>query len=314
MATDTPAAADAAAGSRAAPRAAAAGHVHGHALSNPVGKDLAKLSLGALGVVYGDIGTSPLYALRECFHGPHAVDPTRPHVFGVLSLVFWALVIVIVIKYLSFIMRADNRGEGGILALAALVMGTARARRISAVAIPVLMGLFGAGLLYGEGLITPAISILGAMEGLEVATDSLAPLVVPITAGILVGLFAVQRYGTGRIGAIFALLGCIVFVAAHAVSLIFRDARVDDPEGLAAIALFLLGTLCSAGGFIVAGVAVVRAGRWTSWRRYSVLPVGIWMLCIVPLQFTPLLPLTVAVYAATVSAFAVALLAEPESR
>ena len=213
MATDTPAAADAAAGSRAAPRAAAAGHGHGHghALANPVGKDLAKLSLGALGVVYGDIGTSPLYALRECFHGPHAVDPTRPHVFGVLSLVFWALVIVIVIKYLSFIMRADNRGEGGILALAALVMGTARARRISAVAIPVLMGLFGAGLLYGEGLITPAISILGAMEGLEVATDRLAPLVVPITAAILVALFAVQRHGTGRIGQVFGWVMLVWF-------------------------------------------------------------------------------------------------------
>ena len=202
MATDSPAAADAAAGSRAAPRVTA-GHAHGHGLDNPVGKDLAKLSLGALGVVYGDIGTSPLYALRECFHGPHAVDPTRAHVYGVLSLVVWALVLVIVVKYLAFIMRADNRGEGGILALAALVMGTARARRISAVAIPVLMGLFGAGLLYGEGLITPAISILGAMEGLEVATDRLEPLIVPITAVILVGLFAVQRYGTGRIGQVF---------------------------------------------------------------------------------------------------------------
>src|SRR4029079_15438345 len=201
--------AQATAGSRAAPHPDA----HGHALANPVGKDLAKLSLGALGVVYGDIATSPLYALRECFHGPHAVAPTEAHVFGVLSLVFWALTIVIVIKYLSFIMRADNRGEGGILALAALVMGTARARRISMVAIPVLMGLFGAGLLYGEGLITPAISILGAMEGLEVATDKLAPLIVPVTAGILVALFAVQRYGTGRIGAVFGWVMLVWFVA-----------------------------------------------------------------------------------------------------
>jgi hypothetical protein len=107
-------------------------------------------------------------------------------------------------------------------------------------------------------------------------------------------------------------VGGILFVAAHAVSLIFRDARVDDPAGLAAIALFSVGTVCSAGGFVVAGVAVARAGQWTSWRRYSVLPVGLWMLCIVPLQFTSLLPLTVAVYAATVAAFAVALLAEPE--
>ena len=216
MATDNPAAADAAAGSRAAPRAAAgAGHGRGHGPGHekPKGKDLAKLSLGALGVVYGDIGTSPLYSIRECFHGPHAVTVTHGHVFGVLSLVVWALVLVIVVKYLTFIMRADNSGEGGILALAALVMGTARARRISAVAIPVLMGLFGAGLLYGEGLITPAVSILSAMEGLEVATDRLEPLIVPITAGILVALFAVQKHGTGRIGSVFGWVMLIWFAA-----------------------------------------------------------------------------------------------------
>jgi KUP system potassium uptake protein len=234
MATDNPAAADAAAGSRAAPRAAAAGHAHGHghALPNPVGKDLAKLSLGALGVVYGDIGTSPLYSIRECFHGPHAVTVTHGHVYGVLSLVVWALVLVIVVKYLAFIMRADNRGEGGILALAALVMGTAKARRISAVAIPVLMGLFGAGLLYGEGLITPAISILGAMEGLEVATDRLEPLIVPITAAILVGLFAVQKHGTGRIGAIFGWVMLVWFIA---IAITGIGGIVMSPSVLAAV-------------------------------------------------------------------------------
>jgi KUP system potassium uptake protein len=215
MATESPAAADAAAGSRAGPRAATgAGHGrgHGHPLDNPKGKDLAKLSLGALGVVYGDIGTSPLYSIRECFHGPHAVTVTQGHVYGVLSLVVWALVLVIVLKYLTFIMRADNRGEGGILALAALVMGTARARRVSIIAIPVLMGLFGAGLLYGEGLITPAVSILSAMEGLEVATERLEPLVVPITAGILVLLFAVQKHGTGRIGSVFGWIMLVWFI------------------------------------------------------------------------------------------------------
>ena len=234
MATDNPAAADAAAGSRAAPRAAAAGHAHGHghALDNPVGKDLAKLSLGALGVVYGDIGTSPLYSIRECFHGPHAVTVTHGHVYGVLSLVVWALVLVIVVKYLAFIMRADNRGEGGILALAALVMGTAKARRISAVAIPVLMGLFGAGLLYGEGLITPAISILGAMEGLEVATDRLEPLIVPITAAILVGLFAVQKHGTGRIGTIFGWVMLVWFIA---IAITGIGGIVMSPSVLAAV-------------------------------------------------------------------------------
>ena len=125
---------------------------------------------------------------------------------------------------------------------------------------------------------------------------------------------AVGTSRAGRIGAMLALLGGVLLVAAHALSLVFRDARVDDPAGLAAIALFLVGTLSSAGGFIVAGLSVVRAGHWTSWRRYSVLPVGIWMLCMLPLQFTSLLPLTVAVYAATIATFASALLAEPESR
>ena len=125
---------------------------------------------------------------------------------------------------------------------------------------------------------------------------------------------AVGTSRAGRIGAMLALMGGMLFVAAHTLSLIFRDARVDDPAGLAAIALFLVGTLSSACGFIVAGLAVVRAGHWTSWRRYSVLPVGIWMLCMLPLQFTSLLPLTVAVYAATIATFASALLAEPESR
>ncbi|HUS63225.1 MAG TPA: potassium transporter Kup [Kofleriaceae bacterium] len=202
------------------------GHGHGH------GENLAKLSLGALGVVYGDIGTSPLYALAECFHGTHAVAINSLNVFGVLSLVFWALMLVIVVKYLSFIMRADNKGEGGILALAALVMGTARARRVSIIAIPVLMGLFGAGLLYGEGLITPAISILGALDGLKVATTKLEPLIVPITAVILVGLFAVQRYGTGRIGSIFGWIMLVWFVSIAAAGI---HGIVIHPGVLAAV-------------------------------------------------------------------------------
>src|SRR5262249_22531176 len=155
--------------------------------ADPAGKELAWLSLGALGVVYGDIGTSPLYAFKECFHGPHPVDPIEPHVYGVLSLVFWILILVIVVKYLTFIMRADNRGEGGILALAAILMQDRGARRRGMAAM-VLLGLFGAGLLYGDGVITPVISVLGAMEGLSVATDRLTPLVVPISAGILLGL------------------------------------------------------------------------------------------------------------------------------
>jgi KUP system potassium uptake protein len=161
------------------------------------------LSFGALGVVYGDIGTSPLYALRECFFGDYAVEPTPENVIGVLSLIFWSLLFVISLKYLVFILRADNRGEGGILALMALVpgeQGATRERR----QILVWMGLFGAALLYGDGMITPAISVLSAVEGLHVATSVFDPYVVPITIAILVGLFALQRRGTERIGALFA--------------------------------------------------------------------------------------------------------------
>jgi KUP system potassium uptake protein len=160
------------------------------------------LSLGALGIVYGDIGTSPLYALRECFHGSHPVDPTHDNVLGVLSLVFWSLIIIITIKYLVFVMRADNRGEGGILALMALVPPRFREAR-GGHWVLVALGLFGAALLYGDGMITPAISVLSAVEGLEVATPFFNRYVVPITLLILLVLFAIQRRGTAGIGALF---------------------------------------------------------------------------------------------------------------
>ncbi len=163
---------------------------------------LLPLALGALGVVYGDIGTSPLYALRECFHGPHAIAPTSENVHGVLSLVFWSLIIVISVKYLAFVMRADNRGEGGILALLALVRSDARDGRSRHLAI-LAMGIFGAALLYGDGMITPAISVLSALEGLSIATPLFEPYILPLTIVILVGLFLVQHRGTARVGAIF---------------------------------------------------------------------------------------------------------------
>ncbi len=136
------------------------------------------LILSALGVVFGDIGTSPLYALRECFDGVHAIPVTVGNVYGVLSLVFWSLIITVSIKYVLFVMRADNEGEGGILALVALVRGRTREshRRIL-----VAIGLFGAALLYGDGMITPAISVLSAVEGLSVATRVFEPYIVPIT-------------------------------------------------------------------------------------------------------------------------------------
>ncbi|MBI1313748.1 potassium transporter Kup [bacterium] len=168
----------------------------------PRGRALALLSLTALGVVYGDIGTSPLYALRECFHGTHAVDVTPGNVLGVLSLIFWALTIVIAVKYLLFVLRADNQGEGGILALAALITpvtaGAETRRRLV-----ITLGLFGAALLYADGMITPAISVLSAVEGLEIATPALDPYIEMITVVILIGLFFFQSRGTAGVGVVF---------------------------------------------------------------------------------------------------------------
>jgi KUP system potassium uptake protein len=191
----------------------------------PHGSQLAALALAALGVVYGDIGTSPLYALKECFGGPHGVAPSPENVLGVLSLVFWAMTFVVSFKYLGFVMRADNRGEGGILALMALLgrrKSTARRGTL------LLFGLFGAALLYGDGIITPAISVLGAMEGLSVAAPALHKLVVPLTLVILVGLFAVQSHGTHAVGAVFGrvMLVWFVVIAALGVRGILHDPAV----------------------------------------------------------------------------------------
>lgn len=169
------------------------------------------LSFAALGVVYGDIGTSPLYAMRECFHGPHAVEPTPENIIGVLSLIFWSLIIVISVKYLVFVLRADNQGEGGILSLAALATPIKPSGRTELRWL-IALGVFGAALLYGDGVLTPAISVLGAMEGLSVATPALTPYVVPITIGILIGLFLVQRRGTAGVGKIFGPVTLLWFV------------------------------------------------------------------------------------------------------
>lgn len=179
---------------------------------------LLQLALAALGVVFGDIGTSPLYAVRECFVGPHAVAVTPANVVGVLSLVFWSLTVVISIKYLVFVMRADNEGEGGILALLALVVPREGAVPFSRLVL-ISCGLFGAALLYGDGIITPAISVLSAVEGLNVATHAFESLVVPISAAILVLLFAVQRHGTGGLGAVFGPTMLVWFLVIGALGL-----------------------------------------------------------------------------------------------
>jgi KUP system potassium uptake protein len=168
---------------------------------------LAFLVLAALGVVFGDIGTSPLYAIRFCFDGDHAISITQPHVFGVLSLIFWTLIIIISVKYLLFVLRADNRGEGGILALMAILQHGRKPTRILT-----WVAVFGAALLYGDGMITPAISVLSAVEGFEVVTHAFEPWVVPITIAILLGIFYVQSHGTARVGAVFGPITFIWFV------------------------------------------------------------------------------------------------------
>jgi len=156
------------------------------------------LSLASLGIVFGDIRTSPLYALRECFYGSHAFPPTRENVFGVISLVLWSLILVISIKYLVLILRADNRGEGGILALATLGSDMATRGKLL-----FRLGLFGAAVLYADGMITPAMTVMSALEGLHEATPFFEPYVVPLSIGVLIGLFWFQSGGTTKVGKVF---------------------------------------------------------------------------------------------------------------
>ncbi|MCL4838821.1 MAG: potassium transporter Kup [Thermoanaerobaculia bacterium] len=200
-------------------------------------KDLYRLSLAALGVVYGDIGTSPLYAIRECFLPPHGVEVVAGNVLGILSLVFWSLSLVVVFKYLVVVMRADNRGDGGIMALLTLVISSTRRpprgeKGYRRWGVLVSLGLFGASLLFAEGMITPAISVLSAVEGLEVATPLFRPAVVPITVLILLGLFLVQRRGTAAVGRVFGPLMTIWFLVIAALGL---PAILRRPEVLAAL-------------------------------------------------------------------------------
>lgn len=172
------------------------------------------LCLASLGIVYGDIGTSPLYALRECFYGEHAVPPTSANILGVLSLILWALILIISVKYLILILRADNRGEGGILALATLVGDIGRRGKAL-----FLLGLFGAALLYADGMITPAISVLSAVEGLHIATPLFDPYVVPFAVAILIALFLFQSRGTTGIGKVFGPITILWFLALAALGL-----------------------------------------------------------------------------------------------
>lgn len=192
---------------------------------------LARLSLATLGVVFGDIATSPIYAIRECFHGEYGIAVSHANVMGILSLMFWALIMIVGLKYLIFVFRANNHGEGGVIALTALIRGPNRSgnRRESGF---ITLGLFAACILYGDGMITPAISVLSAVEGIGVVTPAFDPYVIPITIAILIGLFLIQRHGTARVGGLFGPV-ILIWLCFLAVTGAVQVART--PQVLAAI-------------------------------------------------------------------------------
>jgi KUP system potassium uptake protein len=197
------------------PVATGLGMTTAHAPKSPAA--LAALTLGALGVVYGDIGTSPLYALKEVFHAGH-VPATPENILGVLSLIFWTMTIIVSLKYVLLILRADNNGEGGLIAMLALAT-TAVKDRPQLRSVLMTVGLFGTAIFYGDGVITPAVSVLSAVEGLEVAEPALHAWVIPITLVVLTGLFAVQRFGTGGIGKFFGPITLLWFIVLVALGL-----------------------------------------------------------------------------------------------
>src|SRR5207253_271792 len=191
---------------------------HGHARG-----PLYKLAIGAIGIVFGDIGTSPIYAFRETFAGHHTLIPDKLHIFGVLSLIFWSMMIIVTLKYVSIIMRADNKGEGGRLALLALINRTLGGKKRWTSGI-IMLGVFATALFYGDSMITPAISVLSAVEGLTTVQAGFEPFVIPIAVAILIGLFAIQARGTAKVGLmfgpvmIFYFLTIAVLGASHIMS------------------------------------------------------------------------------------------------
>jgi KUP system potassium uptake protein len=204
-----------------------------HAEANPRGKRLFVLSLTALGVVYGDIGTSPLYSVKEAFKPAYGLQVNTPNIYGLLSLIAWVLVLIVSVKYVAFILRADNRGEGGVLALLALILQRQhRAGEQRRRALLIALGLFGGAFLYGDGAITPAISVLGAVEGLEVASPALSRFVIPIAFVIIAVLFAVQRHGTARVGGMF---GWIMLVWFASIAILGVRGIMSEPAVLTAL-------------------------------------------------------------------------------
>jgi KUP system potassium uptake protein len=281
--TDVPAAAN-------APRIVAAAHARGGA-----GAPLPLLALGALGIVYGDIGTSPLYAFSSCFVGARALAPTPGNVLGILSLVFWALFVVVSVKYLAVMLRADNQGEGGILALLALASTRRRAddpepgQRTAAII--AALGIFGAALLYGDGVITPAISVLSAMEGLNVVTATAEPFVVPLTVLVLAGLFLVQRHGTARVASVFGPTMLVWFAVIGALGL---NAVVHEQAGHPSVwsaldprtAVAFLVTEGAAAFFVLGSVVLVVTGGealYADLGHFGAQPIRVaWYLVVFP--------------------------------
>ncbi len=194
--------------------------------AEPARHSTATLALLALGVVYGDIGTSPLYAVKETFNPEHGIPFVRANILGGVSAIFWALMIIVTLKYVTLILRANNRGEGGIMALLALATSSVREKPKLAAGL-MLIGVFGASLFYGDAVLTPAISVLSAVEGLEVGTASLKPYVVPLSVGILVALFLLQRHGTGVVGLLFGPICALWFLSIGAVG-VWHIARNPD--------------------------------------------------------------------------------------
>ncbi|GAC1302071.1 MAG: potassium transporter Kup [Steroidobacteraceae bacterium] len=242
------------------------------------------MALAALGVVFGDIGTSPLYALSACFTGPN-IAVTPPHIFGLLSLIFWSLVLVILLKYVGVVLNADNKGEGGVLALTALVINTERAsprRRIYGT-----LGILGASLFFADGAITPAITVLSAVEGLQVAAPAAHIPVLPIVVGILIGLFVIQRQGTGSVARVFGpvMLGWFLVLAVMGVFWIAREPQVllalDPTAGLRLFMEHKVGALA-----VLAGVFLTVTGGealYADMGHFGKLPIrAAWIFVVMP--------------------------------
>ena len=265
----------------------AEGHGDGNGNGNGKNKQsLPFLCLAALGIVYGDIGTSPIYALREAFYSHDGISVVPANIFGVLSLLFWSLIIVISIKYLAVVMRASNNGEGGIIALVAL-LNPWKTEKKSRRYILMLLGLFGAALLYGDGTITPAISVLSAIEGLEVATPAFKPYIVPITIAILIGLFLIQKRGTASVGSLFGPVMMTWFVV---LGLLGINGIVQHPGVFAAInPLYAIHFFADNGlaGFLVLGTVflVVTGGEalYADMGHFGLAPIRLaWFFLVLP--------------------------------